>query len=278
MTSRNALLAVWAVALCGGAASGQFPKEKPVITSVEPLSGKEGTIVTIKGRNFPTNHKNSCIVVGGMGAMATVEPRPTATEIRVKIGPVAKKSVGDVLMWPGTALDLHTSDLSTRDTALTFTRTRLFRNGSPVTAAGVKFELTDVSPDTYAGYFQEKPTARVELDGLERGGVVRTVFPRDLKVEKGAIADVVFMLKEPTLAIGFTAEISGRQGSEDVLRVIAKGVVASAMAIGETVAADVARNDKTGEWELYVAKPLLVSGKGTVRFRGKDSKIEGANW
>jgi hypothetical protein len=265
-------------ALCIGAAGGQFRKEKPVITSVEPLSGKEGTVVTIKGRNFPTNPKNICVVLGGMGALGTVQAGPTPTEIKVKIGPVAKKSSGDVLLWPGTALDLHTTDLSFRDTVLTFSTTKLFRNGSPVAAAGVKFTLTDTLANTYAGHFQEKPSTRVELNGLEKGGVVRVSFPRELKGKKGMVADVVFMLKEPTLAIGFSAGLSGKLGGEEVLRAIAKAVVANALAVGEKVAADVARNEKTGGWDLYVTKPLLEAGIATIRFRDKEAKGEGGIW
>lgn len=278
MTRRSVFLAVAFVSFTTAAATAQFPRPKPIITSVEPHSGKEGTIVTIKGRNFPLDPKNNCFVFGGMAAFGTVEPKPTATEIKVRIGPVAKKSTGDVLMWPGTAFDVHMTDLSFRSTTLEFTRTKLFRNGSPVTSAGVEFELTEVSPNTYTGYFQEKLLPGADLGGLERVGAVRIVFPRDLKVEEGTVVDVVVMLKEPTLAIGFSAEVSGKQTAEDVLQLIAKSLSADAMSIGESISTDVVRNDKTGEWELYVSKPLLEAGIGTVRFRDKMSKTEGEIW
>lgn len=255
------------VAVVGvGLAHTQQPQERVVITSVEPLSGYEGTIVTLKGRNFPTDSANSCIVIGGMGAMACVEPNPTSTELRVKIGPVAKETSGDLLMWPGTAAFLQTKTMSYGRARLVFSKTKLFRNGAPVTSAGIDFRLTKTSPNTYAGYFEESPGSRVELGGLERGPVIRVSFPNDLECPKGTTVDVDFLLKEPTLAIEYSAEITGDSDAEECLRSIAKGIVENARFIGEKVYADVTRNRKTGELELYVTKPYLESGKGSVRF------------
>jgi len=239
-----------------------------VITSVEPMHGHEGTLVTLKGSGFAAHVRNNCVVVGGMGACARAEPNSTSTELKVRIGPVAKETEGDLLMWPGTGADLHTERLDFGKTRLHFSETALFRNGAPVTTAGVKFKLTKASPDTYAGYFEKSANSRVELGGHESGSVMRVRFPKNLSFSKQKIVDICLVLKEPTLAIDFTATISGStDGEEECLRAIAKGITVNADLVGEKVFANVTRDRETGELELYVTKPYLVNGMATLRFR-----------
>lgn len=268
MTFKTILLCFVALGYC--VSEAQQPQKAPVITSVEPLSGQEGTIVTLKGRNFPVDPANSCILMGGLGAMACVEPNPTSTELKVRIGPIAQVRVGDVLMWAGTAARLHTTSMSFRNASLNFSETKLFRGGSPGTTAGVKFKLTKVSPGAYAGDFEKAPGNRVELGGFEQGPVIRVSFPADLRFPKGMTVDVDFLLKEPTLSIEFSAEFSSDADGEEGLRVIAKGITESARFIGEKVFADVVKNEKTGELMLFVTKPYLESGKGSVRFNKRE--------
>ncbi|MGF6870601.1 IPT/TIG domain-containing protein [Paraburkholderia sp. MM5477-R1] len=38
-----------------------------VITSVSPLQGEEGTLVTLKGSGFAEHVRNNCVVIGRMG-------------------------------------------------------------------------------------------------------------------------------------------------------------------------------------------------------------------
>jgi hypothetical protein len=244
-----------------------------VITSVTPLQGHEGTVVTLKGSGFAPHIRNNCIVIGGMGACARAEPKSTDTTLKVRIGPVARATQGDLLMWPGTGADLHTESLSFGETSLRFSETAVFRNGAPVASARINFKLTKASPNTYAGYFEKSTNARVRLGGLESGSVMRASFPKDFSLPKQATVDVCIVLKEPTLAIDFSAAISGRvNDAEDTLRVIAETIKANANLIGERVFADVVRNQETGELELYVTKPYLENGMFTVRFNSGRSR------
>lgn len=238
-----------------------------VITSVEPLSGQEGTIVTIKGSGFGAHIRNNCVVLGGMGACARPQPNSTPTELRVRIDPVARVTEGDLLMWPGVGLNLHTEEVSSRETNLLLSEMAIFRNGAPVASAGIKFKLTKASPNTYGGHFEKSATASVDLEGLENGNVMRARFPEKFSIPRGTTVDICLVLKEPTLAIDFTAEISGRTTDcEECLRAVAKSININALLIGEKVFADVARNSKTGELELYVTKPYLENGMFTVHF------------
>ena len=239
----------------------------PTINSVEPLQGHEGTIVTLKGSDFPTDVRNNCVLIGGLGACARAEPDSTSTELKVRIGPVARETEGDVLLWPGTGADLHTESVSFGETSLLFSETALFRNEAPGITAGAIFRLTEVSPNAYAGHLENSATSRVDLGGYENGSVMRVRFPENLSFSREPTVDICLVLKEPTLAIDFTAAISGRvHDGEECLRVIAKGITVNASLIGEKVFADVARNQETGEIELYVTKPYLEKGMCTVHF------------
>lgn len=236
-----------------------------VFTSVEPSHGHEGTIVTLKGSGFSKRIRNNCVVLGGMGACARAQPGSTPTEMKVRIGPVAKEMEGDLLAWVGVGVDLHTEELSFGEAAMQFSESSIFRNGTPVASAGIKFKLTKASPHTYAGHFEKLPSTRVELGGQETGAVMRVPFPKTLSLSKHAKVDVCVVLKEPTLAIDFAAELPrGASDAEQAIRAIAKSIVVNAGLVGEHVFADVARNHKTGELELYVTKPYLSNGMVTI--------------
>jgi hypothetical protein len=240
-----------------------------IIDSIEPLEGCEGTIVTLKGSGFPAYNptRNNCVVIGGMGACARAEADSTSTELKVRIGPVAKAKEGNIRMWPGTGLDVHTESISSGDTSLLFSETAIFRNGAPETSQQINFKLTKASPNTYAGYCEKSGVSNIDLAGYENSSVMRVSFPENFSVPNGAVVDVCIVLKEPTLAIDFTAEISADQNnSEDCLRAIAKSIVVNSNFVGEKVLADVARNQQTGELELYVTKPYLSEGMVTIHF------------
>lgn len=239
-----------------------------VITSVKPLQGHEGTVVTLKGSGFAPHIRNNCVVIGGMGACARAEPNSTDTTLKVRIGPVARATEGDLLMWPGTGADLHTESINFGGTSLRFSETAVFRNGAPVASAGINFKLTKASPNTYAGYFERTVAgSHVRLGGLENGSVMRASFPKDISFRKQKTVDICLVLKEPTLAIDFSAAISGRgDDAEETLRLIAQSIIANASLVGEKVFADVSRSEKTGELELYVTRPYLENGMFTVRF------------
>ncbi|MGW8367029.1 IPT/TIG domain-containing protein [Streptomyces wedmorensis] len=240
------------------------------IDSVEPAEGREGTVVTLRGRGFAPHVRNNCVVIGGMGACARPEPGSTDTELKVRIGPVGRATSGDLLMWPGTGTDIHTEKVDYAGTLLTFSEVAVFRNGAPVASAGIDFRLTEVSPDTYCADFEPAPASRVELGGFEGGSVLRARFPSDLALPSRTTVDICLVLKEPTLAVDFSAEISGDMGVEGCLGVIAKSIMTNAAFLGEKVFAGVARNADTGEHELYVTKPYLENGMFVVHF-GKSS-------
>jgi len=238
-----------------------------IVTSVEPLQGHEGTIVTLRGSGFATYPRNNCIVIGGMGACARAEPGATATELKARIGPVAKETEGDLLMWPGPLVELHIEEVSFGETSLLFSDTAIFRNGAPQTSAGITFKLTKASPNTYAGYVEKSAVSSVDLGGYESGSVMKVRFPENLSFSKQRTVDICLVLKEPTLAIDFSAEISRHSNDdEECLRAIAKSISVNASLVGEKVFADVARNQKTGERELFVTKPYLERGMLTLRF------------
>jgi hypothetical protein len=241
---------------------------KPVvIKSVVPLEGQEGTIVTLEGSGFDAYNpvRNNCVVVGGMGACARAQPGSTPTELKVRIGPVAKARDGDILMWPGLGVDLHTDQLDFNKASLRFSEAAIFRNRAPVAAAGIKFKLTKASPNTYGGQLEQAAMSRVELGGHERSQVMRATIPKSAALAKHDFVDVCIVLKEPTLAIDFTAKLAGGD-DEERLRAIAKSIVVNANFVGEKVFADVARNQSTGDLELYVTKPYLQNGMFTVHF------------
>jgi hypothetical protein len=241
-------------------------RDSLVIESVEPLEGHEGTIVTLRGSGFARHIRNNCVVVGGMAACARAERDSTATELKVRIGPVARAASGDILAWPGVGADLHTEALDVERTTLQFSEVAIFRNGAPVAAAGVDFKLTEVSPDTYAGTFERSAPPHVELGRHSKGAVMRVRFPKDLGIREHSTVDICLVLKEPTLAVDFSAVISRPDDDEQVLNAIARSIAVNASLVGEEVYADVARDAGTGDIELYVTKPHLLSGMLVVHF------------
>ena len=242
-------------------------RQPVVITSVNPLEGHEGTIVTFKGSGFAPHLRNNCVVMGGMGACARVQPNSSATELKVRIGPVAKVKEGEILMWPGIGLDLYTEELTHGETNLRFSETAIFRNGAPVSSSGASFKLTKASPNTFGGYFERLPASRVDLGGFENGPAMRVRFPKDFSLPHKPLVDVCVVLKEPTLAVDFVADIATKaNGQEDCLHGVAKSIAVAAGLVGEKVFAGVARNQSTGELELYVTKPYLQNGMMTIHF------------
>lgn len=236
------------------------------ITSVQPLEGHEGTIVTIKGSGFAPFARSNCVVIGGMGACARGE-RVTASELTVRIGPVAEETHGDLLMWPASVFaELHTNTVSFGEASLAFSETTLFRNGAPVSAGGIDFKLDKASPNTFGGHLEQLGAARVDLGGYEAGSVMRVGLPKAFSPSKQKTVDICLVLKEPTLALDFTAEIGGRGDDEQCLRAIAKSIVVQAAHTGEQLFADVSRNQGTGGLDLYVKKPYLSNGMVTLHF------------
>jgi len=235
------------------------------IKSVDPKEGYEGTIVTLKGSGFAEHVRNNCIVVGGMGACARAEPGGSDRELKVKIGPVAKRTHGEILMWPGIGLDLHTEVARLNSTELSFSEVAVFRNGAPQAAARVDFELTKASANTFAGSYEASGAKRgVELGGFE-GGAMRVSIPRKSKLSSFAAVDVCIVLKEPTLAVDFSAAIKAAS-DEECLRAVAKAITVNAALVGERVFADVTADAKSGALTLFVSKPYLERGMVTLRF------------
>jgi hypothetical protein len=241
-----------------------FHREAVVIDKVEPAEGAEGSIVTLHGRGFASHVRNNCVVVGGMGACARPEPGSTDTELRVRIGPVARRQVGEILMWPGTAAELFTEQIRFRGSALGFHETTVFRNSAPVASSGVDFTLTEESPNTYAGELTEG-ARHADLGGHE-GGAALTISVPERTLASATAVDVCVVLKEPTLAIDLSADLSG-DDPEEHLRVIAKSIRSAAALMGEHVFVDVAPGRDKGAFDLLLTKAYLINGMATLRFR-----------
>jgi len=233
------------------------------ITSVSPREGCEGTIVTIKGSGFARHFRNNCVVVGGMGACARVEPKGTDREIKARIGPVARPNVGDILMWPGIGLDLHTEAVRVGRSRLDFSEVAIFRNGAPQANAGIKFRLTEASPNTFGGEFAPGAEADRNGSGFE-GGVMTVRLPEGFSPSRYRSVDACIVLKEPTVAIDFTATMQG-SNDEECLEALARTITAHAALVGERVAAGTCRGSD-GSLELFVSKPYMDRSMMTLHF------------
>lgn len=253
--------------------SSTINRKPVIIDSVEPLEGQEGTIVTFKGSGFPTYNadRNNCVVIACMGACGRVQADSTETELKVRIGPVPVAKEGNIRMWPGSGGRITTEIVCDGDTSLTFTEATVFRNGAPETLKDINFKLTKASPNTYAGSFQaygvSQGVSNINLGGYENSPVIKVSFPETFSVPSGATVDACIVLKEPTFAIDIAGEIEYLdKNMEQCLRAIAKGIVTNANFVGESVYADVARNQETGELELYVTKPYLSEAMLNIQF------------
>lgn len=238
-------------------------REPVRIKSVNPTKGCEGTIITLKGSGFARHFRNNCVVVGGMGACARVEPNGSDTEIKARIGPVARKTIGDILMWPGVGLDLHTETMQLGRTRLDFSEVAIFRNGAPQANAGVEFELTEASPNTFAGEFDGNGRGQGGSLAFE-GGAMTVGLPEGFSPCRYKSVDICIVLKEPTVAIDFTASLQGSD-DEECLQILAHTISAHAAMAGERVVANAGRSDRGG-WELIVAKPYMSRSMMTLHF------------
>jgi hypothetical protein len=193
--------------------------------------------------------------------------------MKVRIGPVARVTEGAILAWPGIGLDLHNPMVGIGRAGLEFAETAIFRNTAPVGSAGVSFQLTEVSPNTFSGELKGPEHRQIDLEGNEQGHVLRVSVPARFPLPKAPEVDICIVLKEPTLAIDFVARFSG-DSVEECLQVIAKGIAMNARLVGERVSAAVHRNGGTGEVDLYITKPYLETGMAIVHFRETGSKKE----
>ena len=240
-----------------------YARKEAKIKSVTPLEGKEGTIVTLKGSGFAKHFRNNCVVIGGMGACARVQPNGSDSEIKARIGPVARANVGDILMWPGTGVDLHTESIRVGRTRLAFSEVAVFRNGARQTNAGVKFRLTEASPNTFAGEFVDTSEALDNSFGFE-GGAMTVRLPAGFSPCRFRTVDACMVLKEPTVAIDFTASLEG-DDDEECLNALAKTITGHAAMVGEKVAVHAGRG-RDGGHELTVSKPYMSRSMMTLHF------------
>jgi hypothetical protein len=95
---------------------------------------------------------------------------------------------------------------------------------------------------------------------------MRARFPKDFTIDEGTTVDICLVLKEPTLAIDLTAAVSGHENAEAALDAVALSISQHAQLVGEEVYADAVRDQETGELQLYVTKPNLLSGMLVVHF------------
>jgi IPT/TIG domain len=250
-----------------------FSRDPMIIESVEPTEGKEGTILTLRGSGFGKHPRSNCIVIGGMGACARVLEGGSDTEVRARIDPVARASAGDILAWPGVGTEIFTDILDVKGVSLDFAEVAIFQNAADQTRAPVPFRLTEASPDTYGSEQVKSPRHRAELRGLERGSVARATFPKTFLREEFRSVDICLVLKEPTTTLDFTAALArGSSDARGVLDAIASAIVTNFGHIGVTVAAAVAENEETGDYELFVSKPYLERSMLTVHFSAEPAR------
>lgn len=242
-------------------------EQEPVITSVTPTEGKEGTIVKIKGSGFSKYIRNNCIVIGGMGACARAQEGTSENELIVRIDPVAKPSIGDVLMWPGAGSNFYNERVKVGDAILEFSETAIFRNGAPVAQAGIEFKLTEASKNTFGGTLVKKSHSKANLAGREKEYAMSVLIPKSFKSEHFNSVDICLILKEhPTVAVDFTAKIYSKESTLELLKAICKTIMVNGNHIGEQIYADVISNEESGNYELYVTKPYLEKGLFTIHF------------
>lgn len=242
-------------------------EHEPVITSVTPSEGKEGTIVKIKGSGFSKHIRNNCIVIGGMGACARAQEGTTETELIARIDPVAKISSGDVLMWPGAGSNFYNEKIKVGNSTLDFSETAIFRNGTPVAQAGINFKLTEASKNTFGGSLVKRSNAKANLAGRENEYAMQVHIPKSFSARNFKSVDICLILKEhPTVAVDFTAKIHSSDSTMDLLKAICRTIMVNGNHIGEQIYTDVIQNDETGDYEMYVTKPYLEKGLFTVHF------------
>ena len=244
-----------------------FVRDPMTIDSVEPSQGKEGTVITIRGKGFGKHPRSNCIVVGGMGACARVLEGGSDTEIRDRVDPVARAAEVEILAWAGVGAEVFTDEWTARDVALDFAEIAIFQNSADQTMAPVTFKLTEASSDIYGGVQKKDMKHRSELRGFERGAVTKATFPKNFFSKEFKSVDICLVLKEPTTTLDFTADISeAPSNSKNVLDAIASAIVMNFRHIGVNVAAAVAEDEKTGDFELLVTKPYLERSMLTVHF------------
>ncbi|MDB5223372.1 MAG: hypothetical protein JWN83_2039 [Chitinophagaceae bacterium] len=249
--------------------TGLFLADKaPVITSIEPKEGKEGTIVKIKGSGFSKYARNNCIVVGGMAACARTQEGTTDTELIVRIDPVSRQSVGDILVWQGVGSNFYNEKILYSNTILHFTETAIFKNGTPVAQAGVEFKLTEVSKNTFGGNLVKGSHPKSNLGGREKEHAITIQIPKSFQAKKFTEIDICLVLKEhPTVAIDFTAKINSTYSTFDLIKAVCKSIMVNGNHIGEHIYADAIINDESGDYEIYVTKPYLEKGLFTIHFK-----------
>lgn len=240
-------------------------EQEPKITSVDPKEGKEGTIVTIKGSGFSKYIRNNCVVVAGMGACARAQDGTTDTKLIVRIDPVPKKSVGDIRVWIGAGSNFYNEAISFGNSSLKFSETAIFRNGTPVSQGLIEFKLTEASKNTYGGIMVDRSSPKANLSGREREHALLASIPKDFDVSKFKQVDICLVLKEhPTIAVDFTADVTPKGDTFELLKVICKTIMVNGRHIGENLYADVIANDDN--YEIYVTKPYLEKGLLTIHF------------
>ena len=169
-------------------------------------------------------------------------------------------------MWTGIGLDIYSERMSVLTAAVDFSEVAIFRNSTVVASSKVEFRLTEASPNTFGGSFEKIEHRRIEAGGLEHGAAMRICFPKRTEFPMNKVT-VCSVLKEPTLAIDFEADISECLGDvEACINAIAKAINVHGNLIGERVIASVNHDVGSDVYELYVTKPYLENGLLIVNF------------
>ena len=83
-------------------ANSQPPSEMPLISSVEPFSGKAGDVFSIQGANLGQEHVAELDLTDGNTDLKVRTIEQTSTSIRFRMPPAAKRRFARMVLTKGT--------------------------------------------------------------------------------------------------------------------------------------------------------------------------------
>jgi IPT/TIG domain len=149
------------------------PVISPVITSVFPASGTEGTVITILGNGFDPNPANNLVVLGTLATADVIQA--TTFQLVARIGPVVAPGSVGLTVVVGTSTELPTQVFQEGQTTAVLVggRQRCGSRKVGPSLPSLPFELTDPSPGMLdLGPFPPKTELEFTLS--------EPCFPRDL--------------------------------------------------------------------------------------------------
>lgn len=119
------------------------------ISSVSPLSGGEGTPITITGTGF--DPANTCVFVGDVAAAAVDVGASSSTVLQCTLGAIAQPSVGDVYVIQGVSSALPATSLSACGVTSLGGLGMTLDGGAICANANVLFQAGPATPSVFKG-------------------------------------------------------------------------------------------------------------------------------